>query len=108
MAGRRVHASSGSRDTQDERFRASSGSSQDAGPAEGEAKFSATESYVKTLASAGFMAQLAAVHLGDAASGERRVRRDVSLVSGRAEAAYRSVGRLNTAIEPGFLSTVVY
>lgn len=59
-------------------------------------------------ASAPFVAQLAALGLGDAATGERRTRRDPSLVVARADALYRDGYRRVTDIEPGFFGAAEY
>jgi hypothetical protein len=59
-------------------------------------------------ASAPFIAQLAAVGLGDAGTGERRVRRDPSLIVARADALYRDGYRRVTDLEPGFFGTAEY
>lgn len=59
-------------------------------------------------ASAPFVAQLAALGLGDAGTGERRVRRDPSLVVARADALYRDGYRRVTDLEPGFFGTAEY
>ena len=59
-------------------------------------------------ASAPFVAQLAALGLGDAGTGERRVRRDPSLVVSRADALYRDGYRRVTDLEPGFFGTAEY
>lgn len=53
--------------------------------------------------SAAFVAQLAALHLGAAAEGDRRVRRAPEAVAPRATGSYRAAGALATRIEPGFL-----
>lgn len=57
-------------------------------------------------ASAPFMAQLAALGLGE--TGERRVRRDPSVVVARADALYRDGYRRVTDLEPGFFGTAEY
>ncbi len=59
-------------------------------------------------ASAPFVAQLAALGLGDSATGERRVRRDPSLIVTRADALYRDGYRRVTELEPGFFGTAEY
>ncbi len=59
-------------------------------------------------ASAPFVVQLAAFGLGDALSGERRVRRDPSQVLARADALYRDGYRRITDLEPGFLAPAEY
>lgn len=59
-------------------------------------------------ASAPFIAQLAALNLGDAATGERRVRRDPSQIVTRADALYRDGYRRVTDLEPGFFGTAEY
>ena len=59
-------------------------------------------------ASAPFVAQLAALGLGDAGTGERRVRRDPSLVVSRADALYRDGYRRVTDLEPGFFAAAEY
>ncbi len=61
---------------------------------------------VGVSASAPFMAQLAALGLSD--SGERRVRRDPSLVASKADALYRDGYRRVTDLEPGFFGTAEY
>ena len=53
--------------------------------------------------SAAFITQLAALHLGAAPEGERRVRRAPESVARRAAGHYRATGALTSAIEPGFL-----
>lgn len=63
-------------------------------------------SVVGIPASAPFMAQLAALGLSD--NGERRVRRDPSLVVSRADALYRDGYRRVTDLEPGFFGTAEY
>jgi hypothetical protein len=64
--------------------------------------------YFARLASAPFMAQLAALYLGDAHTGERRVERDPGLVRARANGAYRAAGRLTSTLEAGFMDEVSY
>ena len=59
-------------------------------------------------ASAPFVAQLAALGLGDADTGERRVRRDPSLIVARADALYRDGYRRVTDLEPGFFAAAEY
>ncbi|MBS1180646.1 MAG: hypothetical protein H6Q99_526 [Proteobacteria bacterium] len=59
-------------------------------------------------ASAPFVAQLAALGLGDAGTGERRVRRDPSLIVARADALYRDGYRRVTDLEPGFFGAAEY
>lgn len=59
-------------------------------------------------ASAPFVAQLAALGLGDAGSGERRVRRDPLQIVARADALYRDGYRRVTDLEPGFFGTAEY
>jgi hypothetical protein len=59
-------------------------------------------------ASAPFVAQLAALGLGDAGTGERRVRRDPALIVARADALYRDGYRRVTELEPGFFGTAEY
>ncbi|PKR88090.1 hypothetical protein CXZ10_16690 [Pleomorphomonas diazotrophica] len=59
-------------------------------------------------ASAPFVAQLAALGLGDSATGERRVRRDPSLIVARADALYRDGYRRVTDLEPGFFGAAEY
>ncbi len=59
-------------------------------------------------ASAPFVAQLAALGLGDAGTGERRVRRDSSLIVARADALYRDGYRRVTDLEPGFFGAAEY
>lgn len=59
-------------------------------------------------ASAPFVAQLAALGLGDSTTGERRVRRDPSLIVTRADALYRDGYRRVTDLEPGFFGTAEY
>jgi len=59
-------------------------------------------------ASAPFVAQLAALGLGDAVTGERRVRRDPSLIVARADALYRDGYRRVTDLEPGFFGAAEY
>ncbi|PIO98415.1 hypothetical protein [Pleomorphomonas carboxyditropha] len=59
-------------------------------------------------ASAPFVAQLAALGLGDAVAGERRVRRDPSLIAARADALYRDGYRRVTDLEPGFFGAAEY
>ena len=59
-------------------------------------------------ASAPFMAQLAAVGLGDAGTGERRVRRDPAQLAARADALYRDGYRRVTDLEPGFFGAAEY
>jgi len=59
-------------------------------------------------ASAPFVAQLAAFGLGDAVTGERRVRRDPTPVLARADALYRDGYRRVTDLEPGFFGTAEY
>lgn len=59
-------------------------------------------------ASAPFIAQLAAIGLGDPGTGERRVRRDPSLIVARADALYRDGYRRVTDLEPGFFGTAEY
>jgi hypothetical protein len=68
----------------------------------------AEAAYFAGVASTPFVAQLAALYFGDAAAAERRVARDPSQVRTRADAAYRSVGRLTSAIEAGFMGEVTY
>lgn len=63
-------------------------------------------SVVGIPASAPFMAQLAALGLSD--NGERRIRRDPSLVVSRADALYRDGYRRVTDLEPGFFGTAEY
>lgn len=59
-------------------------------------------------ASAPFIAQLAALGLGDPGTGERRVRRDPSQIVARADALYRDGYRRVTDLEPGFFGTAEY
>lgn len=59
-------------------------------------------------ASAPFMAQLAALGLGDAMAGERRVRRDPAQIAARADALYRDGYRRVTDLEPGFFGAAEY
>jgi hypothetical protein len=59
-------------------------------------------------ASAPFMAQLAALGLGDAMAGERRVRRDPAQIAARADALYRNCYRRVTDLEPGFFGAAEY
>ncbi len=59
-------------------------------------------------ASAPFVAQLAALSLGDPGTGERRVRRDPSLIVARADALYRDGYRRVTDLEPGFFGAAEY
>lgn len=65
-----------------------------------------TTGAVDISASAPFMAQLAALGLAD--TGERRSRRDSSLVVARADALYRDGYRRVTDLEPGFFGTAEY
>ena len=59
-------------------------------------------------ASAPFVAQLAALGLGDPGTGERRTRRDPSLIVARADALYRDGYRRVTDLEPGFFGAAEY
>lgn len=59
-------------------------------------------------ASAPFVAQLAALGLGDPGTGERRVRRDPSLIVARADSLYRDGYRRVTDLEPGFFGAAEY
>lgn len=59
-------------------------------------------------ASAPFIAQLAALGLGDAMTGERRVRRDPAQIAARADALYRDGYRRVTDLEPGFFGAAEY
>lgn len=63
---------------------------------------------VGDLTSAPFAAQLAALGLGDSATGERRIRRDPSQIVARADALYRDGYRRVTDLEPGFFGTAEY
>ncbi len=67
-----------------------------------------TATSASNAASSPFVAQLAALGLGDAGSGERRVRRDASQVVARADALYRDGYRRVTDIEPGFFGVAEY
>lgn len=73
-----------------------------------EAPHRPTATSASSPASAPFVAQLAALGLGDAGTGERRVRRDPSLVVARADALYRDGYRRVTDLEPGFFGTAEY
>ncbi len=73
-----------------------------------EAYGAAQQAVITGPASAPFMAQLAAIGLGDALSGERRVRRDPSQVLARADALYRDGYRRITDLEPGFFGAAEY
>lgn len=59
-------------------------------------------------ASSPFIAQLAALGLGDPGTGERRVRRDPSQIIARADALYRDGYRRVTDLEPGFFGAAEY
>ena len=59
-------------------------------------------------ASTPFLAQLAALGLGDAMAGERRVRRDPAQIAARADALYRDGYRRVTDLEPGFFGAAEY
>ncbi|MBS1166724.1 MAG: hypothetical protein H6R00_2749 [Proteobacteria bacterium] len=59
-------------------------------------------------ASSPFIAQLAALGLGDPGTGERRVRRDPSQIIARADALYRDGYRRVTDLEPGFFGSAEY
>ncbi len=59
-------------------------------------------------ASTPFLAQLAALGLGDAMTGERRVRRDPAQIAARADALYRDGYRRVTDLEPGFFGAAEY
>jgi hypothetical protein len=64
--------------------------------------------YFERLASAPFMAQLAALYLGNAHAGERRVARDPDAVRARADRSYRAASRMTSTIEAGFFGEVSY
>lgn len=64
--------------------------------------------YFSRLASAPFVAQLAALYFGDAHRGERRVERDPAPVRARADSTYRAIGRLGSSIGTGFIDEVSY
>lgn len=73
-----------------------------------EAYGAAQQAVLAGPASAPFVAQLAAFGLGEALSGERRIRRDPSLVLARADALYRDGYRRITDLEPGFFGAAEY
>lgn len=59
--------------------------------------------YGRPQISAAFITQLAALHLGAARDGERRIHRNDPAVAPRAAGSYGAARALPTAIEPGFL-----
>lgn len=60
------------------------------------------------VVSSTFVTQLIVSHIGTAEGGDRRQRRDPSLVRVRANGAYRQTGGLVSSIEAGFLKAVSY